>query len=569
MSPPQPLIPKLEIRLAGSPMPDAFVELVDELVVHSHLRLPDSFAIRLVNPEDVVDSDAISLGTDVEILLGPATGGPLESVARGEIVALEPHFEARGSSLRVRGYDYSHKLNRSRLTATYQSMSYGDIAERVLRASGIAIGDIDDSGAPLPFVQQTNETAWDFLWRLAREIDFELVMTGTKINFRAADGARGQGAIKLALGEDLFAFRPRVSGVQQVDEVVVRGWDPASKQAIVATAALPAPASAIGVSHADSVSAVGGGTIAVVERPVTSQGQAQALAESVAAQLANTFVEGEGSVLGQPALLAGSTIEVSGVGTRFAGTYAVTAATHRVRQRDGYMTSFEISGRSARTILGDVAPRPARRWARSVVVGVVTNNQDPDGLGRVRVQSLELDDDHEGWWARLTAPSAGTGRGLLMLPQPGDEVLLAFEHDGDENPFVLGCLWNGTALPGALVHEDGSFHLASDRQVAIDAGDTITVTAAKDLVLEAEGKLDQHAVGAATLASDADVDVSAGAAMKVAARSSLQLDATTVTLTGAGQVELTADGALVIKAAQVQIQASAIAQISAPLIQLG
>jgi phage protein D len=565
----KPLIPKLEIRLAGSPMADAFVELVDELVVHSHLRLPDSFAIRLVNPEDVVDDAAISLGTDVEILLGASTGGPLASVVRGEIVALEPDFDTRGSTLRLRGYDYSYKLNRSRLTATYQSMSYGDIADKVLRASGIAIGVIDDTGGTLPFVQQTNETAWDFLWRLAREIDFELVMTGPKINFRKAGGAPGQQAIKVALGDDLIAFRPRVTGVQQVDDVVVRGWDPATKQVIVATAALPAPASAIGVSHGASVSAAGGGTVAVVERPVSSQAQAQALANSVAAQLANTFVEGEGSVLGQPALLGGSTLEVSGVGTRFAGTYAVTAATHRVRRRDGYMTSFEVSGRSARTILGDAALRPTRRWARSVVVAVVTNNADPDSLGRVRVQSLELDDDHEGWWARLTSPSAGSGRGLLMLPQPGDEVLLAFEHDGDENPFVLGCLWNGTALPAELVHEDGSFHLASDKQVLIDAAENITITTAKDLSIDAKGKLDQHATGAATIASDADVEVQAGAAMKVSAQTTMALEATTVSLAGRGQVELQADGSLSIKAAQIQIQANAVVQISAPMIQLG
>lgn len=563
------LIPKLEVRLAGSAMPDAFAELIDEVVVHSHLRLPDSFAIRLSNPGELFDSDEIALGTDVEILLAPSGGGPYASVVRGEIVALEPHFDARGSSLSVRGYDYSHKLNRSRLTATYQSMSYGDIARKVLMASGIAIGSIESAGPAHAFVQQTNETSWDFLWRLAREIDFELVMTGAKINFRKAGPAGGK-AIEVTLGDDLQTFRPRTTGVQQVDQVMVRGWDPAAKQAIVATAELPAPASTIGMDHADAVSAFGGGNIAVVDRPVASQPQAQALADSIAAQLANAFVEGEGVVVGRPELVGGATVEIAGIGQRFSGTYAVTAATHRIRRRDGYTTSFEISGRSARTILGMEAPRPARTWARSVVVGVVTNNSDPDGLGRIRVQCLELDDAHEGWWARLTAPSAGATRGLLMLPQPGDEVLLAFEHDADQHPFVLGALWNGTATPGKLAHDDGSFHLASDAQVLIDAGDTIAVTAVKDITVDAEGKLDQHSAAEAKLASDADVAVSAGAGMKLSAQTALDLEsATTVTLSGNSQVQLKAGGQLEITAASVKIQANAVVQISAPQIMLG
>lgn len=562
------LIPKLEVRLAGSRMPDAYAELIDEIVVHSHLRLPDSFAIRLSNPGDLIDSDAIGLGTDVEILLAPSAGGPYASVVRGEIVALEPHFDTRGSSLSIRGYDYSHKLNRSRLTATYQEMSYGDIARKVLMASGIATGTIE-SGPTLAFVQQTNETSWDFLWRLAREIDCELVMTGTKINFRKAGAAAGT-AIKVTLGDDLRTLRPRTTGVQQVDQVMVRGWDPSSKRAIVATAGLPAPGSTIGMAHADAVSAFGGGNIAVVDRPVASQAQAQALADSIAAQLANAFVEGEGTVVGRPELLAGSTVEIAGVGERFAGTYAVTAATHRMRRRDGYTTSFEISGRSTRTILGMQAPRPARTWARSVVVGVVTNNSDPDGLGRIRVQCLELDDAHEGWWARLTAPSAGATRGLLMLPQPGDEVLLAFEHDADQHPFVLGSLWNGTATPGKLVHEDGSFHLASDKQVVIDAEDVIAVTGAKDITVDAIGKLDQHSTDAAQLASDADVTVSAGAGMKLSAQTSLDVDAgTTMTLTGNTQVQLKAGGELEITATAVKVQGSTVVQISAPQILLG
>ncbi|MGH2839383.1 MAG: VgrG-related protein [Solirubrobacteraceae bacterium] len=563
------LIAGFEIRLNASKLEDRFAQLIDDVVVQSHLRLPDSFAFRLANPGDLIDDDALALGDDIEILFAAPGDEATSSVVQGEIVALEPHFDARGTSLTVRGYDYSHKLNRTRLTSTYQSMTYGEIARKVLSRSGLTAGTVDDAGGARPFVQQTNETDWDFLWRLAREIDFELVMTGNKANFRAAGGPADQQPITAVLGDDLLVFRPRVTGVQQIDEVVVRGWDPTTKQTIEATAATPTPASSIGMDRSQSVGAFSGGTVAVVDRPVASQAQAQALADSVAAQLANAFVEGDGTSIGDPRLLAGSRIEIEGVGARFGGTYAVTAATHRFRRRDGYRTSFEVSGRSARTLLGTESLRPARTWARSVVVGVVTNNQDPDALGRIRVQCLELDSEHEGWWARLTAPAAGADRGLLMLPQAGDEVLLAFEHDDDEHPFVIGSLWNGTAKPGELAHEDGSFHLASDKQVTIDAAEAITANAGQDLTLEAGGKLAAHSTGAATLASDADVELNAQTAMKIAAGTTLDVEGMTVTLAGSGQVEVRSDGSMAIKGTSIQIQANASVQISAPSIMLG
>ena len=77
-----------------------------------------------------------------------------------------------------------------------------------------------------------------------------------------------------------------------------------------------------------------------------------------------------------------------------------------------------------------------------VVVGVVTNNQDPDGLGRVKVKFPWLSDADESSWARIAAPMAGKERGLYFLPEVDDEVLVIFEHGDLRFPFVPGALWN-------------------------------------------------------------------------------------------------------------------------------
>jgi len=82
-----------------------------------------------------------------------------------------------------------------------------------------------------------------------------------------------------------------------------------------------------------------------------------------------------------------------------------------------------------------------------VVVGVVTNIDDPSGLGRVRLRFPWLSDDNETDWVRVATPMAGNGRGLFAPPEVNDEVLVMFDHGRMEIPYVIGALWNGVDKP--------------------------------------------------------------------------------------------------------------------------
>lgn len=82
-----------------------------------------------------------------------------------------------------------------------------------------------------------------------------------------------------------------------------------------------------------------------------------------------------------------------------------------------------------------------------VVTGVVTNNQDPEKLGRVRLRFPWLSRSEESAWARVASPMAGRERGLWTLPEVDDEVLVAFERGDPRFPYVLGALWNSKAPP--------------------------------------------------------------------------------------------------------------------------
>jgi uncharacterized protein involved in type VI secretion and phage assembly len=82
-----------------------------------------------------------------------------------------------------------------------------------------------------------------------------------------------------------------------------------------------------------------------------------------------------------------------------------------------------------------------------VVVGIVTNNKDDEGMGRVKVKFPWLSDDDESWWARVATIMAGSKRGSYFLPEVNDEVMIAFEHGDVRFPYVLGALWNGKDSP--------------------------------------------------------------------------------------------------------------------------
>jgi uncharacterized protein involved in type VI secretion and phage assembly len=84
---------------------------------------------------------------------------------------------------------------------------------------------------------------------------------------------------------------------------------------------------------------------------------------------------------------------------------------------------------------------------RGVSVGIVAQNKDPEGLGRVKIRFPWRENSDESHWARIAVPMAGGDRGTWFLPEVGDEVLVAFDAERIEHPYVVGCLWNGQDKP--------------------------------------------------------------------------------------------------------------------------
>lgn len=102
---------------------------------------------------------------------------------------------------------------------------------------------------------------------------------------------------------------------------------------------------------------------------------------------------------------------------------------------------------SAENFFHDFGDESRVRRITGVVIGIVTNNKDTEGMGRVKVKFPWRGDSDESYWARVSTLMAGKDRGSFFLPEVGDEVLVAFDHGDINHPYVIGTLWNGVDTP--------------------------------------------------------------------------------------------------------------------------
>lgn len=103
--------------------------------------------------------------------------------------------------------------------------------------------------------------------------------------------------------------------------------------------------------------------------------------------------------------------------------------------------------------------RPTESWERGkvygAVIGIVSNLDDPDAKGRVKVRFPWLHENADSPWARIASFMAGKDRGAVFRPEMDDEVLVLFEHGDMRFPYIIGSLWNGKDAPPQERGADG------------------------------------------------------------------------------------------------------------------
>jgi phage protein D len=570
----QQYISQLYLKVAGANVSEQIMDKLINVEVDDNLHLPDMFCIHLRDPDfTITDSDSFELGKAIEISV-KGSDRPQKLIS-GEVTALEPDFTSDfGPTLVVRGFDQSHRLHRSKQTKSYVQMKDSDIAQAVARECGLR-ASVDSTREVHDYVFQDNQTAMEFLQDRAQRNGYLMYVEEGILYFKKQSSSAASPQLKW--GEELLAFEARLSAANQVKEVIVRGWDPKTKKEIIGQATKPQDTPEVGENRS------GGDVVQqafhmnskeiIVDQPVSTQSEADTLAQSVCNKIGNSFIYAKGTCLGNPSVQAGKIIELKGIGRKFSGKYRVTHALH-VYKSDGYLTEFTVSGYQSDTLSELVKSKEDSR--HGVVIGIVTNNKDPEGLCRVKVKYPALPGNEESFWARLATPAAGPDRGMQFIPEVNDEVLVAFEHDDTHHPFVIGSLWNGKDKPpeksSAVINDSGK---VQKRIIRSRAGHILTFDdtdgGCKISLVDKTGKnlieIDSEK-NTLTLKSGGDINLEATGKVKIKG-SDLEVDVQNSAKVKAVNVELEASASAKIKAnASANLEASGNVTIKGAMVNL-
>jgi uncharacterized protein involved in type VI secretion and phage assembly len=185
-----------------------------------------------------------------------------------------------------------------------------------------------------------------------------------------------------------------------------------------------------------------------------------------------------------------------------------------------------------------------------ILIGVVTDLEDPEGLGRVRVSYPTLDNQRSDW-ARLATFMAGNGRGGFFRPEPQDEVLVAFENGDPRRPYVIGAMWSKADQPPA---DDGNPAENNWRMIVSRSGAVLrfddTAGSEKIEVIDKDGKrrvvLDSARARVEVAADAGDVEISAA--------SSVTIDAgQNIALTANGNISIKATGRVTVEGVTIEL----------------
>jgi phage baseplate assembly protein gpV len=488
-------------------------------------------------------------------------------ILEGEITAIETDFtEEAKAPIIIRGYDVSHRLHRGRCSQSFLNMTDSDIVSKLARESGITVGTVTATTPVHKYVFQENQTNMEFLQERAARNGFELYMQDGKLNFRKPTNDE---ELELKWLKDLSSFRVRVTGAEQVSSVEVRGWDYTTKKTIISTASTEAviTSNTSGKGSTSSTTFGSSTKMIVVDQPVFSTAESDKIAQSLCDELGGEFVHADAKGTGNPKIRAGKVIKLTDMGN-YSGSY--------------YATHFSVRGLRGGDLYSMLSSKTHLQPGQTMLVGIVTNNQDPDKLGRVKVKFPTLTEADESNWARVVGVGAGANRGFDCLPEVDDEVLVAFEHGDIHRPYVIGGVWNGTDAPPTVVTDSvvgGKVRLRTfktrvghqlqfveEDKGAVKKGVYLNTIDGHNLQLDDSSKV-------ISLTSTGDITVKTGTS---GTAENLTINAANMTLTATTKITLEvgsnkiviSNTGVVIEGAQVQIKGTATAKMEAPVINV-
>lgn len=181
------------------------------------------------------------------------------------------------------------------------------------------------------------------------------------------------------------------------------------------------------------------------------------------------------------------------------GTFIITKLSHQINQGGDYSNSFEAIPNEIQTPPISFTPSPP--FCEAQLAKVVDVN-DEESLGRIKVEFLWQDGTGEtSPWIRVATPYAGKDKGFYITPEVDDQVLVGFEGNNPNKPYVISSMYNGEAKPewfdpknnfkGFKSRAGNEWKFDDKKQnISIHAPESIDMTAGKTINIKTGGKSD-------------------------------------------------------------------------------
>jgi phage baseplate assembly protein gpV/phage protein D len=426
-------LPELRVEVEGTPLPPEELRALESVRIQQGLSLPAQCELTFSDPRGPLATRGLPPGSALRI----SVAARREPLFAGEVTAVEyVHGAAGARQVRVRGYDVLHRLRKRQPVRAHVQVTPRDLARELVADLGLSV-EASEPGPLSRHLIQHGQSDLELLVEQAERCGLWLVLEEGVLRLLSL-GGEGE-PVPLVLGESLLEAHVEVNGDPACRSVSSAGWS--ALQAEVFKADVSEGRVGRRVEATVPPERVGGsGERALVNENAEGTAHAEALARAELDHRLAREVVFTGVAEGDPRLRPGARVELRGVVPVVEGQYVLTAVTHTLDARNGFISELSSAP----------PPRRSRPRASSVVPGVVSRVDDPDNKGRVRV-SLPTCGGVETDWMQVLCPGAGAGKGLVMLPDVGDTVLLVLSGEDPAQGVVIGGLYGTGGPPDAGV----------------------------------------------------------------------------------------------------------------------
>ncbi|HEY8895185.1 MAG TPA: type VI secretion system tip protein VgrG [Niastella sp.] len=287
------------------------------------------------------------------------------------------------------------------------------------------------------------ETAWQFISRLAGKHGEWLFYDGQKLVLGAPKGKK----IKLNYGEQLSRFALHMQ--LKPGKFQVKAFDYVNNEVLkseVVHSEMNAGHNELGkYVMLKSEQLFGGKAVNWHNHFVRSKKQVvDAVSLRAACQISDVVQLNGRSDL--PGFQLGDSVsvkmeEAKNPSDRLLGNYTILSIEHTWDGMGNYSNEFVAVPATVK-----VPPvKPIAEPYCEMQSAVVVDNDDEAKLGRVQVRFHWMKETETSPWLRVVCPYAGSGKGMFMLPENGEEVIVSFAGGKATRPYVVGTVYNGSA----------------------------------------------------------------------------------------------------------------------------